>query len=282
MSQSARPKVYILANPGKPGLDGPLQHVRRLVEGRGEILDARLGRLDPAISARADRVIVLGGDGTILAAARAMGTRQVPLIGINMGKLGYLAAFSLDELETHVDRVLTDQTLIGERMMLAVTVDGGGHQKLSSIAVNDCVVHAGPPFRMICLSICLDGSEVTRIVGDGLIVATPVGSTAYNLSAGGPILQPTVKGIAITPICAHSLTHKPLVVDQNVTVRITPERINEGTRVIVDGQAMLPVVMGDQVSVRRSRQNFLLVENPAYPAWYTLVEKLKWGQAPPR
>jgi NAD+ kinase len=282
MSPNTPPKVYIIANPSKPGLDGPLQHVRRVVAGRGEILDARLGRLDPAISARADRVIVLGGDGTILAAARAMGTRQVPLIGINMGKLGYLAAFNLDELETHVDRVLTDEALIGERMMLAVSVDGGGHQKLSGTAVNDCVVHAGPPFRMISLSISLDGSEVTRIVGDGLIVATPVGSTAYNLSAGGPILQPTVRGIAITPICAHSLTHKPLVVDQNVTVRITPERINEGTRVIVDGQDMLPVSMDDQVTVRRSRQHFLLVENPAYPAWYTLVEKLKWGQATPR
>jgi len=276
-----QPKVYIIANPAKPGIDGALEHVRQLVEGRGEILDARLGRLDPAIAARAQRIIVLGGDGTILAAARAMGIRQVPLIGINMGKLGYLAAFNLHELQTHVDRVLTDDALIGPRMMLEVVVDGGGHQKLSGIAVNDCVVHAGPPFRMISLSICLNDSQVTRIVGDGLIVATPVGSTAYNLAAGGPILQPTVKGIAITPICAHSLTHKPLVVDQNVTVRITPERINEGTRVIVDGQDMLPVATGDQVTVRRSRHNFLLVENPAYPPWYTLVEKLKWGQTPP-
>jgi len=282
MTKDARPKVYILANPAKPGMDGPLQHVRRLVEGRGEILDARLGRLDPAIAARADRVIVLGGDGTILAAARAMGTRQVPLIGINMGKLGYLAAFNLDELQTHVDRALADDALIGRRMMLDVVVDGGGNQKLCGIAVNDCVVQAGPPFRMIRLSVWLNDNEVTRIVGDGLIVATPVGSTAYNLAAGGPILQPTVKGIAITPICAHSLTHKPLVVDQNVTVRITPERINEGTRVIVDGQDMLPVAAGDKITVRRSDQDFLLVENPAFPPWYTLVTKLQWGQTVPR
>lgn len=278
----ARPKVYIIANPTKTGMEEPLRHIRSLVEGKGEIVDARLGRLDPAVAAAADRVIVLGGDGTILAAARAMGERQVPLIGINMGKLGYLAAFNLDELEAHVDRVLTDDSLIGPRMMLEVMVNDGGHQKLSSIAVNDCIVQAGPPFRMIGLSLSLNGSELTRIVGDGLIVATPVGSTAYNLSAGGPILQPTVKGIAITPICAHSLTHKPLVVDENVTVQITPERINEGTRVIVDGQDMLPVALGDKVTVRRSRQDFLLVENPSYPPWYTLVAKLKWGQAPPR
>ncbi len=278
----ARPKVYIIANASKPGAHEALQHVARLIAPRAEILEARLSQLDPAIASRAQRVIVLGGDGTILAAARAMGDNQVPLIGINMGKLGYLAAFSLDELETHVDRVLTDDSLIGPRMMLEVTVNGGGHQKLSSIAINDCIVQAGPPFRMIGLSLSLNGCELTHIVGDGLIVATPVGSTAYNLSAGGPILQPTVKGIAITPICAHSLTHKPLVVDEDVTVQITPERINEGTRVIVDGQDMLPVAVGDKVIVRRSRQDFLLVENPSYPPWYTLVAKLKWGHAPPR
>ena len=282
MQTRVRPKVYIIANPAKPGSEGALEHVRRQVEPKAEILDARLSRLDPAAAARADRVIVLGGDGTILAAARAMGDRQVPLIGINMGKLGYLAAFNLDEFDAQVDRALTDDSLISPRMMLAVTVNGGGHEKLSSIAVNDCVVQAGPPFRMVSLALCLNDSEVTHIVGDGLIVATPVGSTAYNLSAGGPILQPTVKGIVITPICAHSLTHKPLVVDESVTVQIAPERINDGTRVIVDGQDMLPVAVGDRVIVRRSRQDFLLVENPAYPPWYTLVTKLKWGQAPPR
>jgi NAD+ kinase len=282
MQTRRRPKVYIIANPAKPGAAAPFEHVRRQVDPKAEVLDARLGRLDAAVAAQADRVIVLGGDGTILEAARAMASHQVPLIGINMGKLGYLAAFNLDEFDAQIDRVLTDDTLISPRMMLAVTVNGGGHEKLSSIAVNDCVVHAGPPFRMIDLALCLNDSEVTRIVGDGLIVATPVGSTAYNLSAGGPILQPTVKGIAITPICAHSLTHKPLVVDESVTVQITPQRINDGTRVIVDGQDMLPVAIGDRVIVRRNPQDFLLVENPAYAPWYTLVTKLKWGQAPPR
>lgn len=282
MQTRGRLKVYIVANPAKPAARAPFERVRAQVEAKAEVLDARLGHLDPAVAAQADRVVVLGGDGTILAAARAMADRQVPLVGINMGKLGYLAAFSLDEFEAGIDRVLADDTLIRPRMMLAVTVNGGGHEKLSSIAVNDCVVHAGPPFRMIDLALCLDNSEVTRVVGDGLIVATPVGSTAYNLSAGGPILQSTVKGIVITPICAHSLTHKPLVVDESATVQITPERINEGTRVIVDGQDMLPVAVGDRVTVRRSPQDFLLVENPAYPPWYTLVTKLKWGQAPPR
>ncbi len=280
MPTATKRKVYILANPAKPGARGPLDHVRRLVEARAEVLDARLGRLDGAIAARADRVIVLGGDGTILAAARAMGTGQIPLIGINMGKLGYLAAFNLEELDAQVDRVLADDGLISPRMMLEVAVNGGGREKLSSIAVNDCVVQAGPPFRMIALSVRLNDSQLTRIVGDGLIVATPSGSTAYNLSAGGPILQPTVKGIAITPICAHSLTHKPLVVDESVTVHIAPERINEGTRVILDGQDMLPVSVGDQVIVRRCPRDFLLVENPNHAPWYTLVTKLKWGQAP--
>lgn len=282
MRSGCKPKVYIIANPAKSGENGPLQHVRQLVEPRGEILDAQRGPLDPALAAQADRVIVLGGDGTILAAARAMQDHQVPLIGINLGKLGYLAAFSLEEFESQLDAALCDDSLISPRLMLQVTVNGHMGPKLTSIAMNDIVIQAGPPFRMINLALCLNDSEVTRISGDGVIVATPVGSTAYNLSAGGPILQPTVKGIAITPICAHSLTHKPLVVDDSVTVQIVPERLNKGTRVIVDGQDLLPVAVGDKVIVRRFPKDFLLVANPAYAPWYTLVTKLKWGQAPGR
>lgn len=282
MSRGTGPKVYIVANPAKSGERGPFQHVRQLVEPKGQILAAQRGRLDPAIAAQAERVIVLGGDGTILAAARAMRDRQVPLIGINLGKLGYLAAFSLDEFDSQIDRALTDDSLISPRLMLEVTVNGGGSEKLSSIAMNDVVIQAGPPFRMISLTLCLNDTELTRISGDGIIVATPVGSTAYNLSAGGPILHPTVKAMAITPIAAHSLTHKPLVVDDSVTVQITPERINAGTRVILDGQDMLPVAVGDKVIVRRFAQDFLLVANPAYPPWATLITKLKWGHAPTR
>ncbi len=277
-----KPKVYIVANPHKPNVQAALEHVCRLVEPKGEILAAEMRPLDRATAARADRVIVLGGDGTILTAGRAMGAEQVPLIGINLGKLGYLAAFNLDELEAHIDRALTDASLISPRMVLEVTVSNGHDEKLSGIAINDCVVQAGPPFRMVTLAVYLNDTELTHIVGDGLIVATPVGSTAYNLSAGGPILQSTVEGIVITPICAHSLTHKPLVVDASISVQIIPERINEGTRIIVDGQDMLPVTVGDRVTVRRFSRDFLLVENPTFPPWCTLITKLKWGHAPPR
>lgn len=282
MAAARKPKIYIIANPAKSGQNGPLQHVRQLVEPKGQILDAQRGPLDPALARQADRVIVLGGDGTILAAARAMQANQVPLVGINLGKLGYLAAFSLEEFESNIDAALTDDSLISPRLMLEVTVNGTEGEKLTSIAMNDVVIQAGPPFRMVSLALYLNDNDVTRISGDGLIVATPVGSTAYNLSAGGPILQPTVKGLAITPICAHSLTHKPLVVDENVTVTIVPERLNDGTRVILDGQDMLPVSVGDKVTVRRFPRDFLLVANPGYAPWYTLVTKLKWGQAPVR
>jgi len=280
MNSARRTKVYIAANPRKASAHDALRRVVEFAQQQSEIIAADFGPLDPAKAKQADRVIVLGGDGTILGAARAMGENQVPLIGVNLGKLGYLAEFSLQEFQQQLERILTDPSLICPSIMLDVTIENRHADRFHGIAANDCVLQAGPPFRMIELEVSLDGEPLTRLAGDGLIIATPNGSTAYNLSAGGPLLQPTVHGMAITPICAHSLTHKPVVVDESVTVQVTPKRINEGTRVSLDGQVMLPIAIGDTVSIKKFHRDLLLVRNPAYRPWHTLVAKLKWGQPP--
>jgi len=270
----------MVANPRKESAAATLETLQHFARSRCEVIAADLGPADAAKATAADRIIVLGGDGTILATARTLGRNQVPIIGVNLGKLGFIAEFSLEEVQHHFEQILEDDSLISRRLMLQVGINHGDRNRFSGLAVNDCVVQAGPPFRMIELAIRLDGAELSTVIGDGLIVCTPNGSTAHNLSAGGPILQPTVRAMAITPICAHSLTHKPLVVDETVLVRITARKVNEGTTVSLDGQVLLPIDAGDTITVSRSKSDFLLVRNPQHMPWHTLVTKLKWGQPP--
>ena len=233
-----------------------------------------------AVSGRAERIIVLGGDGTLLAVSRSLGTRQTPLVGVNFGKLGFLAEFSIDELKAHFDAVLRNVDLVRERMILQLRVMRDNKLCFESLAVNDCVVHAGPPFRVIDLAVQINDVHLTNIAGDGLIVSTPVGSTAHNLSAGGPLMQGAVMGIVLCPLCPHSLTHRPLVVEHEAQIEITVQQANVGTTALVDGQVSFPLQAGDRLAIKRFSSNFNLVRNPAYPEWHGLVTKLRWGQSP--
>lgn len=233
-------------------------------------------------SERHDRVVVLGGDGTILATAGQMGPHRSPIIGVNMGKLGYLAEYSVEDFETHFEKAVGDNALVSERMMLGVEVHVPGGAVRLGWACNDCVVHAGAPFRMLELAVRLDGQDVTRIAGDGLIIATPTGSTAHNLSSGGPILQPDVQAIIVTPICPHSLTHRPVVVGPDATVEVIAVRSNEGTTAVIDGQQSIALPTSSRIVVRRSKETFRLVRHPDRPAWKTLIRKLGWGKPPGR
>ena len=277
----AKRRVFILGNPDKPDVRSALDDVRALVDTEATLAGSELS-LDGQVArdAGADFAIVLGGDGTLLAVARSLGDRQIPLLGVNFGKLGFLAEFTVDELKANFKTVLTDTQYVSERLMLTASVQRGGECCFHSLAVNDCVVHAGPPFRVIELGLAIDDADLTTIGGDGLIVCTPVGSTAHNLSAGGPIVQGRVSGITITPLCAHSLTHRPLVVEQDSRISISVRRANQGTSLIVDGQVGASLSDGDRIDIRRSDSTFLLVRNPTYPKWSRLVTKLRWGQSP--
>ncbi|HUU82106.1 MAG TPA: NAD(+)/NADH kinase [Phycisphaerae bacterium] len=280
-TRRVRRRIFILGNPGKPEVVEAFRDLVAFAEPRCHLVGAELsmdGRI--ALKAGAGKLVVLGGDGTLLGVSRSLGKRQMPLIGVNLGKLGFLAEFTVAELKDQFDRIVTDDTLIGQRMILQAGVHRMGTTRFRSLCVNDCVIRAGPPFRMISLSISVSGHHMTQVTGDGLIVCTPSGSTGHNLSAGGPLVQAGVKAIVLTPLAAHSLTHRPLVVERHSEIDITVDEANEGTTAIIDGQVSFPLAVNDTIVIRKYETNFEIVHNPLYPKWHKLVTKLSWGQSP--
>ncbi|MCB9846399.1 MAG: NAD(+)/NADH kinase [Phycisphaeraceae bacterium] len=264
--------------------------VRDLIRRHGTLVLEGDARSCPPLEGldRLDLVVVLGGDGSLLAAVPEAAERGVALLGVNLGKLGFLAEFDLRAFERHAPSVLGDGLLsfreLG-RLAVEVVPAGGEGARAEGVALNDVVITAGPPYRMIALSLSIDGEPGPEISGDGLIVSTPTGSTAYNLSAGGPILAPTVQGVAITPIAAHSLSFRPIVVDSASRVEISLLRANssesgEGTTLAIDGRPLTQLEAGERIVVRRDRQVVRFVTNPDRSYWATAIDKLHWALAP--
>jgi len=274
-------RIYILGNPDKPEVEKAMADLAEFAGHGCTVVGADLS-LDGCLAASAgvDRVIVLGGDGTLIGVARSLGSDQIPLIGVNIGKLGFLAEYSFDELRRNLDRAVGDDTLVMQRMMLDVVVERNEQEDTNVLAVNDCVIQMGPPFRMIDLDVFVDGVPLTRLRGDGLVVYTPSGSTAHNLSAGGPIIQSGVHAIGLTPLNPHSLTHRPLVIEHDCEIEIKAGTVNGESVAIVDGQVTCPLKTNDRVRVRRFGASFQLVRNADHPRWHNLVTKLYWGRAP--
>jgi NAD+ kinase len=272
-------KTVILYNPDKPDIQQTVDSVVECVARQADVLAS--GVIDDAsklAGQNPDRIIVLGGDGSILAVARVLNNRPVPIIGVNFGKLGFLAEFNVEELQRHLAEVLGDPQLISHRMMLAAAITRDGARTTCEPAVNDYVVHAGPKYRMIELSISVNGEHLTNVSGDGLVLSSPNGSTAHNMSVGGPILEPAARAIILSPISPHSLTHRPLVVAADSTIEVVALKVNTGSTVVIDGQVSHPLLAGDRLTVQRGQQDFQLVRNPGQARWHTLTAKLKWGQ----
>lgn len=274
-------RVAILANMDKPGAAGMLERLTRFAESRCHVTAAALGT-DAGIAATQDahRVIVLGGDGTLIGVARSLGDAQRPLVGVNVGKLGFLAEFSPGDLCDQFDRILSDDALMTRRLTLDVRVESSRKVKYQGMAINDCVIQMGPPFRMISLDVFIDGDHLTHMRGDGLAVCTPTGSTAHSLSAGGSVMSPGLRAIGLTPLNPHSLTHRPIVLAPDAVVQIRPHMVNNGTSVIIDGQVVLALHADDLITLRHGTVDIELIHNPRRSRWDNLVTKLHWGQAP--
>jgi NAD+ kinase len=271
-------RIFLVGNPQKPSVAAAFKHLKNWLSAKNVLIGADLeGRPELMPAAKPDLVISLGGDGTILGVAQAMQQNQVPIVGVNMGKLGYLADFTPDELESDFDRIISDPDLISHRMMLDVAIHEQTGKTKTGISLNDCVIRVGEPFRTVGVSVSIDNLPVTTILGDGLIVATPTGSTAHNMSCGGPIVQPDVDAIVLTPLCPHSLTHRPVIVGPESKIDITLQKNVGGCAAILDGQAIHPLSSGSTLTLRKSKQTFQLVRNPRRKAWDLLVQKLKWG-----
>ena len=240
---------------------------------------------DVEVLKQCDYAIVFGGDGSIISTARNVSIASLPVIGVNVGKLGFLAEFSVAELKDFFPRLKNGMVPIDKRMMLNCRVfsDGRGKdrdEKFCSAAINDIYITAGPPFRMIELKILVDGQSLAGCVTDGLIISTPTGSTAYNLSAGGPILSPKIEAVVITPICPHSLSFRPIVINADSRIEVFGVRVNEGTTISIDGQVSENLSINDVVRVEKEKSNFLIVNNPIRSKWDTLASKLSWAERP--
>lgn len=277
--------VLIIVNRRKADADRALREVTALVRQRGTVagvIDADSD--DPLPAHTPDLAVVLGGDGTLLSAARRL--TGVPLLGVNIGKVGFMAGFELDTLAARSDDVFGQGPLaIREaRTVTAELRDGEtGAVKYRGRAINEFVVTAGPPFRMVTLTLSIDGAAGPSVSGDGLIIATPTGSTAYNVSAGGPILAPGVDAMVLTPIAAHSLSFRPIVVPATSKVSLTVNSVNayegSGTTLVIDGQVHERVGEGDSI-VFTGGEPVRLVVDPASSYWTTLRSKMGWASSP--
>ncbi len=234
--------------------------------------------IDPEAAAKADLAVVVGGDGTLLAAARLLGDRQVPILAINHGGLGFLTEVTMEEMYPALERVLSGQFATEERMMVDVAVMRAKKQVAAYRALNDVVINRGTLSRIVELEARVDGDEVSLFRSDGLIVATPTGSTAYNLSAGGPIIFPTMSAMVLTPICSHTLTNRPIVLSADVRIDITLQSSQEEeVHVTVDGQVGLKLQPGDILTIVKSKVAVKLIAPVDKNYFDVLRGKLKWG-----
>jgi NAD+ kinase len=226
---------------------------------------------------RADLVLVLGGDGTLIHAARMLDGRPAPILGVNMGSLGFLTEVPQAELYQAIEHVLSGKAEVSERMKLRVHLHRGSDEKLVDAEVlNDVVIAKGTLSRMAEFEATAAGDFVTRYKADGIIVATPTGSTAYSLAANGPILYPSMRGVILNPICPHTLTQRPIVLPDDQTVNILLVSESE-VYLTLDGQSGLRLEVGDRVQIKQSPNRVLLVRNPRVDYFGILRAKLKWG-----
>lgn len=226
----------------------------------------------------ADLIVVLGGDGTMISTARLTGDREILVLGINYGSLGYLTEFRIEEMFGALENILEGNYEVDRRVMLDVTHSRSGETLETGRVLNDVVINKAALARIIEVEVKLNDLLVNSFRADGLIVATPTGSTAYSLSAGGPILYPSMNALVLTPICPFTLTNRPLVVPDDNTVEINLINENEGVVLTLDGQIGYQVKTGDTISIRKSRINFNLVRPPSRNYFEVLRNKLKWGR----
>jgi NAD+ kinase len=272
-------RVFVLGNANRPGVKEHAEQLVPFLSQHCQIVAFDLCQEKDLGDLTADMALVLGGDGAILRAARQMGYRQTPVLGINLGKLGFLADLSPDELRLCFPKVVAGDYRITRHLMFEASIETP-QEKRTILGLNEVLVHTGPDFHMIDLDLWVDGEAVTRFSGDGLILSTPIGSTAHSLSAGGPILGQELSAFVITPISPHALTNRPVVDSADKVYRIALISKSASAIVIADGQEQIPITVEHQITVRRAPVAFGLVKVPGRSYYQTLRDKLRWGTHP--
>ena len=226
----------------------------------------------------AEMIVVLGGDGTLLSVAREVGNHRIPILGVNLGSLGFLTEVTQEELFSVLEQVVKGNYQAEEREALDAAVIRRGERMVEYTVLNDAVINKGALARIIDIETTINGESLTTFKADGLIFSTPTGSTAYNLSAGGPIVYPTLHCIIITPICSHTLTNRPVVVPDDVVIRAALKTRQQEVILTLDGQQGFPLEIDDVVEVKKSEARIHLIRSPHRHYFGLLREKLKWGE----
>lgn len=273
---SALKKVIVVGDTRKPRVPETVQKALGYLRNEAEVVAIDPDGTQNIEALSADIVFVFGGDGAILRAVRHLGRNSIPICGVNLGKLGFLATLTDQNLEVDLRSILHGEYSVLNGMLLDCSVVRGGVQIFTSRAVNDAVISRGALSRLIPIELVIDGLRVSTFNGDGLILSTPLGSTAHSLSAGGPIVEPRIASMIITPICPHTLSNRPIVVPPDSRIEMNIGDGPPGTALTVDGQVFQEVQKGDVVSVSRSENVFLLVRSAGYNHYQTLREKLHW------
>jgi len=272
-------KVLILGNKQKPGVLKALEIIEPWLAGRAEVR-VDLDMEEPVEPGQVDFAVVLGGDGSMLRAARRVGCRGVPLLGINVGKFGFLTEGSVEEYEELLSRALDGRCESSDRMMLHCELERDGQVVLETVGLNDAVISRTALSRAITVDLRVDGAPVTTYRADGLIVATPVGSTAHSLAAGGPIISPHMEALLVTPICPHTLSNRPLVLPADLVLTIGAREAAEPPALTVDGQVSAAVLEGDVVRVGKADAPLQLLKAGRPDFFETLRNKLDWRGQP--
>lgn len=270
-------QAIILADGTRPQMRDAVKRLRPTIERHLTVVGASLDFSASLEDVDADLAIVLGGDGSILRAAHQMGYHQRPVLGVNLGRLGFLAALQPEQLDDVLPEVAAGRHSVVEHLMFECTATRSGRPLCHALGLNEAEVLAGPPFALLDVQLYVDGELITTYSCDGLIVSTPVGSTAHSLSAGGPILRKNMQAFVILPISPHTLTHRPVVDSAERTIELAVPRPHEGTSLVVDGRVLTTLTADDRVKIVRSAARFQLVEISGKGYYRTLHDKLGWG-----
>jgi NAD+ kinase len=294
MAESSIKRVGVVVKPNQPEALATLCNLVRWLGDRGIALVGAPGLDRESISettgcfvetsapetlaATVDLMVVLGGDGTMIATSRMMGDYDVPVVGINYGTFGYLAEFRNDEMFPALEEIFAGSYTVQPRVRLAVELYRGDQLITHDRVLNDVVINKAALARIIEIEARFNGQFITTFRADGLIVSTPTGSTAYNLSAGGPVVYPTMNAVVITPICPFTLSDRPIVVPDDSLIEVTLLTPDEEVVLTLDGQVGFPIEAGDRILIRKSRTTFKIVQPSGRNYFDVLREKLRWGK----
>lgn len=280
--------VALVANARKMEAGASAMRIARFLRARGVRLvadfdtarllgDEALARDGDGLRAEADLAVSIGGDGTVLKAARLVAGTRIPLLGINLGGLGFLTASACAGASACLEAALRGELRAEERMMLRVSVVRRGRERCAHVALNDAVIGKGAEARLMALETFIGDEYLVTYVADGLIISSPTGSTAYSLSAGGALVSPALDAIMVTPICPHMLTNRPLIVPGGRAIRVRISARSRGATLTIDGQVSEMLADGDEVSVAEAREKLTLLASPQRTHYRLLREKLHWG-----